>query len=245
MASTAGLVEEAPAAIESPETQPLLSRSNDVIQQEKPILLNLVTGTASIAQLGIWIFTILIWCKILSQPIILFTAHPLLAISGLLLQIQGILILQPTTTASEKQKGTRFHYIIQLISTLLFLSAFIVIEVNKGTHPHFDSAHGVLGLLTIIFIVSQSLFGVVQYFLPRSVLGSVENGKKLYKYHRWSGYVALLVLEIPAAIWGATQTGYSINLLHIPLWAVVIPGLAVVLGVGARLKIYKLGLGND
>lgn len=44
MASTAGLVEEAPVAIESPETQPLLSRSNDVIQQERPILLNLVTG---------------------------------------------------------------------------------------------------------------------------------------------------------------------------------------------------------
>lgn len=44
MASTAGLFEEAPVAIDSPETQPLLGRSSEVIQQEKPVLLNLVTG---------------------------------------------------------------------------------------------------------------------------------------------------------------------------------------------------------
>lgn len=56
--------------------------------------------------------------------------------------------------------------------------------------------------------------------------------------------MALLVLEVPAAIWGATQTGYSIAMLHIPLWAVIIPSLAVIIGVGARIRKQKLGLGN-
>lgn len=57
--------------------------------------------------------------------------------------------------------------------------------------------------------------------------------------------MALLVLEIPTAIWGATQTEYSITNLHIPLWSVVVAGLAVVLGVGARVRMYKLGFGRD
>ncbi|KAJ6028267.1 hypothetical protein N7540_003843 [Penicillium herquei] len=241
--ASAGLTEALPVAIESPETQPLLGHSSNETETEDGYLLwNLVSGTASIAQLGIWVFAALVWFNILSQPIILFTAHPLLAISGLLLQVQGILILQPTTTGPQKHRGARYHYIIQLLSTFLFLAAFTVIEVNKGTHPHFVSAHGILGLLTVIFVTYQSLFGVVQYFVPGALLGSVENGKKLYKYHRWTGYVALLVLEIPTAIFGATQTGYSIAFLHIPLWAVIIAGLAVVLGAGARIRKFKLAL---
>lgn len=158
--------------------------------------------------------------------------------------MQGILILQPTSTAGQKQKGTHFHYIIQLTSTLCFLTAFIIIEVNKGTHPHFTSAHAILGLFTVIFVTAQSLFGVAQYFLPETLFGSVENGKKFYKYHRWSGYVALLVLELPTAIWGATQTGYSIAFLNIPVWSVVTAAVAVVIGAGARIRTHKLGLGE-
>ncbi|KAJ5648479.1 hypothetical protein N7490_004851 [Penicillium lividum] len=222
------------------ENEPLLDQSGDVAQEN--IWVNLVSDVAGLAQFGIWVFAALVWTNILAQPIILFSAHPLLASSGLLLQIQGTLILQPTSTPSQKRIGARAHYTIQLLSTILFISAFIVIEVNKGSHPHFASAHGILGLLTIIFVVLQSLFGIVQYFLPVIVLGSVDNGKKLYKYHRWSGYVALLVLEIPTAIWGATQTDYSIAVLHILLWAVLAAFAAVIIGVGARIRKHKLGL---
>ncbi|KAJ5643961.1 Cytochrome b561 eukaryote [Penicillium longicatenatum] len=245
MTSGTVIPEERPVANPS-ENDPLLAHSEDVGQDEKNVWFNLIADSAGLAQIGIWVLAALVWSKILAQPIILFTAHPLLASSALLLQIQGILILQPTTTAtpSQKRTGSHIHYTIQLISTTLFLAAFIIIEINKGSHAHFTSAHSILGLLTVIFVVCQSLFGVVQYFLPELVLGSVDNGKKLYKYHRWSGYVALLVLEIPAAIWGATQTDYSIGFLHIPLWAVLAASAAVIIGLGARIKKQKLGLGN-
>jgi len=56
--------------------------------------------------------------------------------------------------------------------------------------------------------------------------------------------VALLVLEIPTAIWGATQTEYSIAMLNIPLWAVIAASAAVIVGLGPRIRKQKLGLGN-
>ncbi|KAJ5594786.1 Cytochrome b561 eukaryote [Penicillium hispanicum] len=164
----------------------------------------------------------------------------LLGTTGLLLQVQATLILQPTATPQQKLLGTRIHYGIQLVSVTSFLSAFVIIEINKGDHPHFISPHGILGLLTVIFIALQALVGVVQFFLPVTLLGSVEAGKRLYKYHRWSGYV-LLLLEM-ATVVAATQTGYNLAAIHIPAGAVIVTVIAIVLGVGARIKKQKLGL---
>ncbi|KAJ5887934.1 Cytochrome b561 eukaryote [Penicillium taxi] len=225
----------------APENEPLLGRSGDVTQtSSEKIARNLITGSAGVAQVAIWILAALVWSRVLMQPPILFTAHPLLAISALLLQVQAALILQPTTSPEQKLLGTRIHYIIQLVSIIGFLSAFVVIEVNKGSHAHFTSPHGILGLITVIFIVLQSLVGVVQYFLPVTILGSVDAGKTIYKYHRWSGY-ALLLLESVVVV-AATQTSFNKATIHIPTWPVVIALIIVLAGVGARIKKHKLGL---
>lgn len=164
----------------------------------------------------------------------------LLGSSALLLQVQAALILQPTATPQQKLTGTRIHSTIQLISVVLFVSAFVIIEVNKGSHPHFVSPHGILGLITYIFIVLQALGGLAQYLFPTIIFGSVAAGKRVYKYHRWSGYV-LLLLEM-ATVVAATQTTYNIAALHIPLWGVLASVLLTLLGVGARTKKHKLGL---
>lgn len=136
--------------------------------------------------------------------------------------------------------GTRIHTTIQLVSILCFVCAFIIIEVIKGDHPHFVSPHGILGLLTVIFVVLQALVGVVQYFLPVPVLGSVDAGKRVYKYHRWTGYV-LLLLE-SATVLAATQTGFNLAALRIPVWAVVVTLILMWVGVGSRIRKQKLGL---
>jgi hypothetical protein len=154
--------------------------------------------------------------------------------------VQAALILQPTATPEQKRAGTRIHYVLQLLSLALFVSAFVIIEVNKGSHPHFVSPHGILGLTTYIAIVLQALVGVIQYFLPATVLGSIEAGKRLYKYHRWSGYV-LLLLEM-ATVVAATQTTFNVNVIHIPLWGVLVAAVLILAGVGARIKKHKLGL---
>ena len=166
----------------------------------------------------------------------------LLASAALLLQVQAALILQPTATPNQKVLGTRIHYSIQLLSILCFLSAFIVIELNKGDHPHFVSPHGILGLTTIILVVLQASVGVIQFFFPVTVLGSVDTGKRIYKYHRWAGYV-LLLLEVSTVL-AATQTTYNLTAIHIPTYGVVVAVVLVLLGVGSRIKKSKLGLGD-
>jgi hypothetical protein len=88
-------------------------------------------------------------------------------------------------------------------------------------------------------IIIQALVGVAQFWIPKWVFGSVENGKKIYKYHRISGYV-LLVLEL-AAVAAATQTAYNIYVLNIALWAVLVTSVLTLLGIGARIKISKFG----
>ncbi|CAI7667974.1 unnamed protein product [Penicillium discolor] len=241
MASATGIPQDHPATIISREDEPLLGRPGDVTQQpDESIYRNLFTGTASVAQAGIWILAALVWQGVLSLPLSLFTPHPLLGSSALLLQVQAALILQPTATPQQKRTGTRIHYILQLLSVALFITAFVIIEVNKGSHPHFVSPHGILGLITYIAIVLQAVVGVVQYFFPVTVFGSVDSGKRIYKYHRWSGYV-LLLLEV-ATIVAATQTTYNVIAIHIPLWGVLVSVVFILAGVGARIKKHKLGL---
>jgi hypothetical protein len=179
---------------------------------------------------------------ILAYSVWSLTNPQLLASTALLLQVQAALILQPTATPDQKVLGTRIHYTIQLLSILCFLSAFTVIEINKGDHPHFVSPHGILGLTTIILVVLQASFGVIQFFFPVPILGSVDAGKRVYKYHRWTGYV-LLLLEVSTVL-AATQTPYNLNAIHIPTWGVAIAVILILLGVGARIRKGKLGLGD-
>ena len=57
-------------------------------------------------------------------------------------------------------------------------------KAKSGHAAEFASVHGKLGLITFILIGLQAVVGFVQYYVPTLVLGSVDNGKALYKYHR-------------------------------------------------------------
>ncbi|GIJ87873.1 hypothetical protein Asppvi_006786 [Aspergillus pseudoviridinutans] len=240
MASATGVPQEHPQTIEAREDEPLLGGPGAVTQREnESIYRNLIKGTAAVAQCGILILAALIWAGIFSHPLIFFSAHPLLNSSAILLQVQAALILQPTATPQQKLLGTRIHYSLQAISLAAFVTAFIIIEINKGDHPRLTSPHAIFGLITYICIILQALLGLVQYFFPVTILGSVDAGKRLYKYHRHFGY-SLLVLEL-ATVAAATQTTYNVDVLHIPLWGVLVAAVLIVAGVGARIKKHKLG----
>ncbi|KAK2768170.1 hypothetical protein FQN54_000022 [Arachnomyces sp. PD_36] len=254
MASATGIPQEHPddvtastsaAASRSREHEPLLGKPGDVTQSETVgIQNNLITGTASVAQAGVWILAALTWSGIFSHDLNFFSPHPLLNSSAILLQTQAILILQPTHTAKQKVLGTRIHFATLVLSNAAFLAALIIIEINKASHPEsrFSSPHGILGLITYILILLQALVGVSQYFFPRLLFGSVEKGKSIYKWHRVFGYF-LLLLELVTVI-AATRTAYNVNVLHIHLWAVIVASVLVLLGVGARAKIHKLPFGS-
>jgi Eukaryotic cytochrome b561 len=164
----------------------------------------------------------------------------LLNTAALLLQVQSILVLQPTSTPRQKTVGTYIHSTLVTLSVGAFIAAFAIIEINKGDHARLTSPHGILGLITYIVIILQALVGVAQFWVPKYVFGSVDKGKSIFKYHRAAGY-ALLVLEL-VTVGAATQTGFNVSVLHVGLGVAVGTAVLVVLGVGARIKKQKLGL---
>ncbi|CAF9930506.1 hypothetical protein IMSHALPRED_008199 [Imshaugia aleurites] len=242
MASATGIPQENPATQGRGEDEPLLGRAGDASQQEgKGLQFNFVLGTAIIAQAGIWILTATVWASVFIAPLSLFSAHPLLNSAGLLLTTQAILVLQPTHAPKQKHLGTNIHAVINGTAVLSLLAAFIIIEYNKFAHAgaHFTSPHGILGLITYIFFAIQAVVGITQYYTP-GIYGSVDNAKAIYKYHRMSGYL-LLILSF-ATVAAATQTGFNTGTLHIKLWAVIVAAVITLIGLLPRIKKQKLGL---
>jgi Eukaryotic cytochrome b561 len=154
---------------------------------------------------------------------------------------QGVLILQPTHTPAQKKLGTYIHAGLIDVGLFSLIAGLVIIEVTKFGHGgiHFLSAHAILGLTTYIFLFIQGAVGVTQFFVPQ-LYGGVDKAKKIYKYHRLSGYV-LLALAF-ATVAAATQTDYNKGTLHIQLWAVLVAEVLTLSGLYARIKKEKLGL---
>ncbi|KAL9114040.1 MAG: hypothetical protein Q9227_001812 [Pyrenula ochraceoflavens] len=242
MSSATGIPQRTPAAGDAREDEPLLGRPGDASQpEEKGLQNNLVIGTAVLAQAGIWILAALVWSGVFMHDLSLFVVHPLLNSAGLVFLTQAILILQPTHTQDQKIVGTHWHFTFNLIGILILIAGLIIIEYNKGLDPshHWKSVHAYLGVLTYILIVVQALVGFAQFYLPNAIFGSVDTAKSVYKYHRASGYIILLLAL--ATVCAATYTPANSGLLQIQPWAVIVASVLVVLGVAPRIKKYKFG----
>lgn len=161
--------------------------------------------------------------------------------AGLLLLVQGILILQPTHTPKQKETGTILHSILNGACIVSLIAGLIIIEYNKFAHNafHFTSIHGKLGLITFVFFIIQAIVGITQYYIPQ-LYGGIDNAKAIWKYHRFSGYVVLPLSLITVS--AATQVDFNKNVLHIQLWSVIVASVLVVVGIGARIHLQKLGL---
>jgi hypothetical protein len=164
----------------------------------------------------------------------------LLNSAGILLLAQGVLILQPTHTAEQKKTGTYIHAATNDIGLVALLAGLVVIEVNKYKNglPHLESPHAVLGIITYILLIIQATVGFTQYFVPQ-LYGGVDNAKKVWKYHRFSGYFVFTLAL--ATVCAATQTFYNKVVLDIKLWAVIVASIITLAGIVPRIKKQKLG----
>ncbi|CAI6334567.1 unnamed protein product [Periconia digitata] len=244
MASATGIPENVnpTAGDRASEQEPLLGRRGDASQMDgESIWLNLWLGTAPIAQAGIWILAAIIWGAIFTHDLIFFSAHPLLNSAGLLFVTQAALVLQPTHTPSQKRTGTLLHFLFHIIGLSALLSGLIIIEINKRGpgHAHFESPHAILGLVFYITIFLQAVVGFTQYYTP-SLYGGLDQAKKIWKFHRASGYiVAILGL---ATVCASSWTTYNLNVLHMEHWAVIVASVLVLAGVVPRIKLEKFGI---
>ena len=201
---------------------------------------NACVGTGIIAQFGIVLLVILVWVSVFTKPLILFSGHPLAQSLGILFLIQSVLSLQPTHTPEQKRIGQKFHASLNLLAFLSLLSGIIVIEYNKVVNglPHFHSVHAYLGVSASIVLLLQYLVGFTMFLTP-ALYGGVDNAKAVWKYHRLSGYLVLVLLLV--TVCSAVETDFNKSTLKLQLWSVILLSLLVLVGVIPRIQLFKFG----
>lgn len=198
----------------------------------------IIIGTGFIAELAIALLTLIIWVSVLTKPLILFSGHPLAQSLGVLTLLQSILSLQPTHTSEQKRIGQRIHASLNLLGFLFLVAGTVIIEYNKikNNGPHFHSVHAYIGVVTLIVLGVQYLVGFTMWATP-ALYGGRENALAVWKYHRVSGYVVLVLLL--ATVCASTKTDYVKNVLKLPLWAPVVTSVLIVSGVFPRIQKHK------
>lgn len=132
-----------------------------------------------------------IWCLVLYStggkvPFALY--HPLFVSLGLLLLIQGVLVLQPTQSQPAKKVGLQAHQIFVLFLGLPLLTLGVWIMWHAHSQPgakHFISLHGILGVVLLVLLWLQAVFGISTVWGDGQVYGSSAKAKSLWKYHRY------------------------------------------------------------
>jgi hypothetical protein len=233
------------AAAAAAEHEPLLGRPGDATQPpDSPLATNLYLGTGWIALAGGLLLVAVVWAGVFLHPLLpLVSPHPLLQSAGLLTSTLAVLVLQPTWSPETKRRGQYAHAALNGLSFLIYAAGVGVILVNKARssdpHPHFHSVHGYLGVVSVALLLGQYAVGFGMWAVP-GVFGGEERAKRVWKYHRWSGYVVYLLLL--ATVVAATYTPYNVHLLDIKTWSVVVSALLLVVGIYPRISIAKLGI---
>lgn len=181
------------------------------------------------------------WVSVFTHPVSLFSVHPLAQSLAILTLVQSVLVLQPTVTPDQKRIGRRFHGLLNLLAFAFLVVGVFVIEYNKLVNKgvHFHSVHGYMGVITSIVLAVQYLVGFTMWLTPR-LYGGEDNAKSIWKYHRFSGYVVLVLLL--ATVASATQTPYNNSTLKIKLWAVILLSVLILVGILPRIQKQKFGL---
>ncbi|ODQ54702.1 hypothetical protein SAICODRAFT_17699 [Saitoella complicata NRRL Y-17804] len=218
------------------DATPLLGTAHQ--EPHQPLRLNLILGSAPIAQLGAWLFLLVVWYELLTNKLLLASLHPLGNSLLLLLLVNSILLLQPTHTPEQKRTGTWGHATLNGAALGVGVVAAVAMIVHKQIntdHPHFESVHARFGVATYLLLLGQALVGVVQYFLP-NLIGGVDNGKKLYKYHRVGGYVVLGMVLVTAVL--GTQTDWIRSLWDVR-WVWIVAVVLILVGIVPRINPHK------
>lgn len=226
---------------EAAERETLLPNDTPLLQNpESPMRMNIISGTAILSQFGIWLILLTVWYSILTTPIILASFHPLANSLALLFLVNGILLLQSTHTQSQKVLGAKSHSVLNVLAIASFLTGAISIWVNKSNHgaPHFTSVHGKFGLITVSLIFIQLIIGIVQFYVP-NLLGGEANAKRLYKWHRVSGYLIAALAIVTVTL--GTQTDWYLGKVRV-LWIWIVFDVLIVVGLVPRIKPSKMKL---
>lgn len=196
-----------------------------------------------LAEIGVLILCGNIWAHIASGPVIFFSGHPIAMSTAVFILTQSVLFQQPIAAedVDRKRRGQYIHAALNLAAFVALVTGFTIVEITVAqmNGSHFPSTHAICGLLTLIVLVVQYIVGFTMWMTPW-LYGGDARAKSLYKYHRYSGYVILLMILTTAVT--ATFTGYNQAVLGVKSWVTGLAALLVAIGVLSRIQKQKLGL---
>ncbi|KAI8142186.1 eukaryotic cytochrome b561-domain-containing protein [Fennellomyces sp. T-0311] len=197
---------------------------------------------ATTTNFGLALFVTIVISVLVRIPYGPFTWHPIFAVLFIVFTTEGVSLLQHTSTAEQKKKGLRWHATVQSFAYLFAIAAFVAIVYNKTIHnkDQFDSVHSQFGLTVFIYLLLQVIFGLTIAYVP-NLFGGVAKAKQLWKFHRMSGYLLLVLVWITALLGAHTDTMY--NNLPKPglVWGYYIALILVAVGIAGRVRFSKWG----
>lgn len=140
-----------------------------------------------------FVFLVLVWGLVFSvfslTSLPLFGYHPIVQSLALLLLLQSVLTLQPTSQSqpSQKQSAFKVHQVINLLLVLPLFTVGVAIMWYLHDQPgaaHFVSWHGKLGFTGLIWAWLQVAVGVAVTAFNGKLIGGPTKAKAMYKWHR-------------------------------------------------------------
>ncbi|GCC34688.1 transmembrane reductase CYB561D2 isoform X1 [Chiloscyllium punctatum] len=126
----------------------------------------------------------------------LFSWHPfLMAVAFSFIMTQAILLFSPETSlimSYSRKIKVRAHWLLQGMATLCAVLGLTIISFNKylNDKPHFTSWHGLVGLITVLYICMQCIGGISLLYPKMMKNWSLS---KMKVYHATSGLVGYLL----------------------------------------------------
>jgi len=168
--------------------------------------------------------------------------HPTFNTLAVLCWIFGILTLQPTSQPKTKAAGLTRHQIAMLTSLLSVILGTSAVWTFKATYqlPHFKSWHGFFGLITFIWFIIQGMVGAGSVWFGGAAFGGGLKAKQVWKYHRLSGYMLLILLLTTIYFAGRTQLVSFHSSYVVRLIAYTLAPIFILVSVCSRVRPSKM-----
>nr|XP_019044517.1 hypothetical protein I302_06429 [Kwoniella bestiolae CBS 10118]OCF23447.1 hypothetical protein I302_06429 [Kwoniella bestiolae CBS 10118] len=129
-----------------------------------------------------------------------FAVHPpmqTLAITAFLLGITPLQPPSPNSTTKQTRFKTHQSVMLGFALPLLAIGSSAMIY-NKYIHgaKHFTTWHAKLGLISVLWVIAQASIGAASVWGGGKALGGEEKAKRVYKYHRLSGYLLVTLMLV-------------------------------------------------
>ncbi|XP_030061478.1 transmembrane reductase CYB561D2 [Microcaecilia unicolor] len=126
----------------------------------------------------------------------IFSWHPfLMALAFSFFMTEAVLVFSPESSlvrSFSRKIRVRIHWAVQLLTLFCALLGLAIISYNKhiNSKPHFVTWHGLIGLITVLFIGLQCVAGTTLLYPKLLKNWSLA---KLKTYHATSGLVGYLL----------------------------------------------------